>query len=89
MEKEKETKAQADISSYIEALTATYRPAPDAASATHWFTTGEVHRAIRNIDPATGIALEQVHDALLQAGFRYRVRPGAMGLEFRWMMQAL
>lgn len=35
-----------DISIYIAALQATYKPAPDVRHTTHWFTTNEVYDAI-------------------------------------------
>lgn len=40
-----------DISIHIAALSASFKPAPDARHTTHWFTTDEVFDAIRRIDP--------------------------------------
>ena len=41
-----------DISIYIAALQATYKPAPDVRHTTHWFTTNEVYDAIKQLDPS-------------------------------------
>lgn len=39
-----------DISIHVAALSASFKPAPDARHTTHWFTTDEVFDAIRRID---------------------------------------
>lgn len=76
-----------DISIYIAALSATYRPASAPAEATHFFSTAEVVDAIRDIDPSARVSPVQVFDALRQAGFNFCNRPGAQGLEFKWMFR--
>ena len=40
------------------------------------------------IDPEAHISKEQVHQAMLDAGYKYQNRPGSSGLDFRWMLQA-
>lgn len=77
-----------DISIYIAALSTTFKPAYDARHTTHWFSTDEVYDAIRRIDPGAEISREQVHQAMLDAGYKYQPRPGATGLDFRWMLQS-
>ena len=37
-----------DVSVYIAALQATFKPAWDARHTTHWFTTDEVYESIKN-----------------------------------------
>ncbi len=76
-----------DISIYIAALQATYSPASAPADATHFFSTMEVVDAIRDIDPSAKVGPEQVFPALVQAGFNFCNRPGAHGLEFKWMFR--
>ena len=78
-----------DISIYIAALSATYRPASAPAEATHFFSTAEVVDAIRNIDPSAKVCAEQVFSALNDAGFKFCNRPGAQGLEFKWMFREI
>ena len=51
-------------------------------------TTDEIYDAIRRIDPGAEISKSQVHQAMLDAGYQYRVRPGSNGIDFRWMLQA-
>lgn len=75
-----------DISIYIAALQATYKPAPDVRHTTHWFTTNEVYDAIKQLDPSADISKEQIFQAMTAAGFSFRVRPGASGCDFRWML---
>lgn len=77
-----------DISIYIAALQSTHRPAPDVRQTTHWFTTDEVYQAIKDIDPGAKITKDQVHNAMIAAGYQYQSRPGTHGLEFRWMLRA-
>lgn len=77
-----------DISIHVAALSASFKPAPDARHSTHWFTTDEVFDAIRRIDPGAQITKDQVHQAMHDAGYRYQNRPGSAGLDFRWMLQA-
>lgn len=90
MKKNKEVEEQSitDISIHIAALSASFKSAVDARHSTHWFTTDEVYDAIRRIDPGVQISKEQVHQAMLDAGYQYRNRPGSSGLDFRWMLQA-
>lgn len=76
-----------DISVYVAALQTTYRPAPAPAEATHFFSTAEVVDAIRGIDPSAKVSPEQVFSALRDAGFDFCNRPGAHGLEFKWMFR--
>lgn len=76
-----------DISIYVAALQTTYRPASAPAEATHFFSTTEVVDAIRSIDPSAKISSEQVFSALIAAGFTFCNRPGAQGLEFKWMFR--
>lgn len=83
---EKETSVT-DISIYIAALQTTYRPAASPAAATHFFSTTEVVDAIRGIDPSAKVSPEQVFSALIDAGFNFCNRPGAHGLEFKWMFR--
>lgn len=89
MEEKRQNNDQAtDISVYVAALSATYKPASNAGVTTHWFSTCEVFDAIKEIDPGAKISLEQVHDALLAAGYRYQCRPGSVGVNFQWMFRA-
>lgn len=76
-----------DISIYIAALQTTYCPAHAPADATHFFSTAEVVDAIKEIDPSAKISPEQVFSALRDAGFDFCNRPGAHGLEFKWMFR--
>ena len=74
-------------SSYIEALMQTFLPASSEAETTHWFSTDEVYDAIKKISPGAGITKEEVYDAMVAAGFRFQCRPGALALDFKWMLK--
>lgn len=89
MSNKKETPEQpiTDISIYVAALSTTYRPASSPAEATHFFSTIEVVDAIRGIDPSAKVSPEQVFSALRDAGYKFCNRPGAHGLEFKWMFR--
>ena len=80
MSNKKETPEQpiTDISIYVAALSTTYRPASAPAEATHFFST---------IDPSAKVSPEQVFSALRDAGYKFCNRPGAHGLEFKWMFR--
>lgn len=73
---------------HLEAIYASFRPADSPETATHWFSTEEIYDAIRRVDPATELTKEQVHNTMLLAGFRYAIRPGSAGIDFRWMLIA-
>ena len=87
--KENDEQPITDISIYIAALSATYRPASTPAEATHFFSTPEVIEAIRNLNPSAKISAEQVFSGLIAAGYNFCNRPGAQGLEFKWMFREL
>ena len=75
-----------DISIYIAALKTTYRPASAPAEATHFFSTSEVVDAVKEIDPSAKISPTQI---FRQSGFDFCNRPGAHGLEFKWMFREI
>ena len=78
-----------DISVYIAALQTTYRPASAPADATHFFSTAEVVDAIKEIDPSAKVSPTEIFEGLRQAGFNFCNRPGAHGLEFKWMFHEI
>lgn len=87
--KENDEQPITDISIYVAALSSTYRPASTPAEATHFFSTPEVIDAIRNLDPSAKVCAEQITKALLDAGYKFCNRPGAQGLEFKWMFHEI
>ena len=89
MSNKKETPEQpiTDISIYVAALSTTYRPASAPTEATNFFSTAVVGDAFRGIDPSARIDYEQVFSALRDAGYKFCNRPGAHGLEFKWMFR--
>ena len=87
--KENDEQPITDISIYVAALSSTYRPASTPAEATHFFSTLEVIDAIRNLDPSAKVCAEQITKALLDAGYKFCNRPGAQGLEFKWMFREI
>ena len=74
--------------SYIEVLLQTFAPAQNERETTHWFSTDEVFEAIKRIDPATEATKDEIYNAMMDAGFRYQCRPGALALDFKWMLRA-
>ena len=87
--KENDEQPITDISIYVAALSSTYRPASPPAETTHFFSTPEVVDAIRNLDPSAKVRAEQITKALLDAGYKFCNRPGAQGLEFKWMFREI
>jgi hypothetical protein len=90
MEQENKNKSEdkpTDISIYIAALSANYRPARNPAETTHWFSTEEVVAAIRQLDPSAKISDQQVFTAMRNAGYDFCNRPGSQGLQFKWMLR--
>lgn len=85
--KEPQEQPITDISIYVAALSTTYRPASAPAEATHFFSTAEVVDAIKEIDPSAKVSPEQVFSALRDVGYEFCNRPGAHGLEFKWMFR--
>ena len=85
--KEPQEQPITDISIYVAAISTTYRPASAPAEATHFFSTAEVVDAIKEIEPSAKVSPEQVFSALRDAGYEFCNRPGAHGLEFKWMFR--
>lgn len=85
--KEPQEQPITDISIYVAAISTTFRPASAPAEATHFFSTAEVVDAIKEIDPSAKVSPEQVFSALRDAGYEFCNRPGAHGLEFKWMFR--
>lgn len=72
---------------YIDALQKTFLPALTEDETTHWFSTDEVYDAIKKISPGAGITKEEIYDAMIRAGFQFQCRPGALALDFKWMLK--
>ena len=75
------------VNNYIDALQQTFLPALTEAETTHWFSTDEIYDAIKKISPRASISKEDVYDAMIEAGFRFQCRPGALALDFKWMLK--
>ncbi len=84
---EEEQIEQADVTQYIDALGQQFRPAASSNETTHWYSTSEVASAIRDINPGAKVSLSKVHDAMIEAGYHYQPLPGAVSLNYRWMLQ--
>lgn len=78
----------ANSEQYVDALSTVYNPALTVDQTTHWFSTDEIYNAIKAINPGADLSKEQIHDAMINAGYRYQPRPGSFGLDFRWMLKA-
>lgn len=76
-----------DISVYVAALSATYKPARNISETTHWFSTDEVVADIKQIDPSAKVDSMQVFHALRDAGYEFCNRPSSQGLQFKWMFR--
>jgi len=88
-QKNKAEKDKVDIRIYINSLSTSFCPAVNAESTTHWFTTEEVYNAIKSIDPASKITKAQVFQGMIDAGYKFQIRPGASGCNFKWMLKAI
>jgi len=86
-EEEQPSEHITDISIYIAALSANYKPAHSPSEATHWFSTAEIVAAIRELDPSAKISDQQVFQAMHDAGYDFCNRPGSQGLQFKWMLR--
>ena len=75
------------VNNYIDALQQTFLPALTEAETTHWFSTDEIYDAIKKISPGASISKEDVYDAMIEAGFRFQCRPGALALDFKCMLK--
>lgn len=75
------------VNNYIDALQQTFLPALTEVETTHWFSTDEIYDAIKKISPGASISKEDVYDAMIEAGFRFQCRPGALALDFKWMLK--
>ena len=77
-----------NVSTYVDVLLQTFAPAMNDAETTHWFSTDEVYEAIKRIDPGSEISKDDIFQGMLDAGFRYQNRPGALALDFKWMLKS-
>lgn len=85
---EEKSKAQTDLSVYLEAINTSFEPVYTPQDATHWFSTDEVADAIREIDPTANVDKALLVKALSDAGYQLSCKPGTQGLQFRWMLRA-
>lgn len=77
-----------NASSYIDVLMQTFAPAMNEAETTHWFSTDEVYEAVKRIDPGSEVSKDDIFQSMEDAGFRFQCRPGALALDFKWMLKA-
>lgn len=74
-----------NLKPYLDSLMESYRPTGDVEEATHFFSTDEVFDAIKQLNPGAEITKNEIFDALIDAGFIFRTRRGASGLDYRWL----
>ena len=79
---------QAQVLEFIEVLGELYTPSQNVATATHMLSTEEIYNAIKDINPGAQISKDSVYQAMIQSGYIYRPRPGSMGIDMKWLLQA-
>lgn len=72
---------------YIKAITERYEPALSVDEATHFLTTEDICRAIAALNPGASISAADVYEMMKAAGFLFRLAPGTVGMQFRWIMR--
>lgn len=75
-----------DLSPYIDAISARFRPAQNLEEATHHFSTSEVTEAIRDLNPGLQISDSLVFEAMKKAGFRFDIAKGRQSLKYQWLL---
>lgn len=75
-----------DPSEYINVLLDLYKPVYSSQEATHFFSTDEIYSAIKDLNPDSDLSKSSVYKAMIDAGFIYKVQPGKIGLDFRWLL---
>lgn len=71
---------------YISAIMEYYKPASTLQEASHFFSTEEIYNAIIDINPGSELSKNEVFQAMIDAGFIFKVQPGKIGLDFRWLL---
>lgn len=75
------------LSLLTESLSLRFLPAGTPAEATHMFSTDEIRSALSEINPAVDPTNQQVHDAMISAGYVYAPKEGTASLMFRWLLR--
>lgn len=75
-----------DLSPYIQAILERYRPAETDHEATMALTTSDVYRAIKDLNPGLSVQMDDVFDAMLEAGFTFKAN-GLSSIRFKWLIQ--
>lgn len=71
---------------YIDAITARFKATSDETKATHKLSTKEVADAINELNPGCNASVQEVYDALFEAGFIFRAPRGTAGIHFKWLL---
>lgn len=77
-----------NISQYINVLNESFKPAISANDATHYFSTDEIFTAIKELNPSADIHKDDIYQAMLDAGYSFKPRPGTSGIDFKWILIA-
>ena len=75
-----------DLSPYVHAIRERFEPTEVERLATHKLSTKEVTDAINELCPGQDASIQEVYDALFEAGFVFRAPRGTAGLNFKWLM---
>ncbi|MCC8186493.1 MAG: 5-formyltetrahydrofolate cyclo-ligase [Bacteroides sp.] len=73
------------INLFTEAFSNRYRPVRTIQEATHFFSTQELFRELKQINPGLNISIDQVHDAMIEAGYIYQAKPGYQSIKLFWL----
>lgn len=75
-----------DLSPYIHAIRERFEPTENDTLATHKLSTKEVADAINELNPGCSASLQDVYDAMFEAGFVFRAPRGTASLNFKWLL---
>ncbi len=85
----KQTQPNAQALEALKVFTERFRPVADIAGATHFYTTAEVHGAIRELFPGSELTADQVACFLQDAGYKFELLPGSFNLQYKWLLGSI
>lgn len=71
----------------IEIFRETYKPVNDVSRSTHLFSTTEIFKALKELNPGADISKEEIFDLMEESGYHWLPDPDKMSFSLKWMVQ--
>jgi len=65
-----------------------YSPCESIDKATHYLSTDEIHKAIRELNPGSKVSKQDIYKLMRDSGYRFMIEDQKFSFSLKWMLTA-